>query len=207
MEKIGVFGGTFNPPHTGHLHIAESFAKEYNLSKVLIIPTYIPPHKESPHLVSSNSRLEMCGYTFTDDVFEISDLEIKRRGKSYTYDTVKELKSLYPNADLFFLVGDDMLMSLHTWRRPQNILKMCTIVASTRCDEVTVKNLQDYAESNFPDEMHAGKIRFLKTKPVEISSTAIRSMLENGEPADEFLTADTLKYIVSRGLYNAGTQR
>lgn len=206
MEKIGVFGGTFNPPHLGHLHIAKSFAKEYNLSKVLIIPTYIPPHKTSPHLAGTDERLEMCRRTFADDFFEVSDIEIERRGKSYTYDTLKELQGFYPGAQFFFLVGDDMLTSLHTWNRPKNILGMCTIVASTRCDEMTLNQLREYSEEYFPDELSLGKIQFLRTKPIEISSTEIRNRIEMHESASEFLTEETLKYIISRGLYDAGTQ-
>ena len=206
MEKIGVFGGTFNPPHLGHLHIAKSFAKEYNLSKVLIIPTYIPPHKTSPHLAGTDDRLEMCRRTFADDFFEVSDIEIERRGKSYTYDTLKELQGFYTGAQFFFLVGDDMLTSLHTWNRPKDILGMCTIVASTRCDEMTVNQLREYSEEYFPDKLALGKIQFLKTKPIEISSTEIRSRIEMHESASEFLTEETLKYIISRGLYDAGTQ-
>lgn len=206
MEKIGVFGGTFNPPHLGHLHIAKSFAKEYNLSKVLIIPTYIPPHKTSPHLAGTDDRLEMCRRTFTDDFFEVSDIEIERRGKSYTYDTLKELQGFYPGAQFFFLVGDDMLTSLHTWNRPKDILGMCTIVASTRCDEMTVNQLREYSEEYFPDELALGKIQFLRTRPIEISSTEIRNRIEMHESANEFLTEETLKYIISRGLYDAGTQ-
>lgn len=206
MEKIGVFGGTFNPPHLGHLHIAGSFAKEYNLSKVLIIPTYIPPHKESPLLASSEARLKMCRETFTDDFFEVSELEILRQGKSYTYDTVKELRTLYPDAQIFFLVGDDMLTSFHEWKRPKDILKLCTVVASTRCDEISVKQLKRYAEEYFPEELSAGKIKFLETKPIEISSTEIRNKIEKGEDVKDFLSAGTLKYIITGGLYNAGTQ-
>ena len=203
MEKIGVFGGTFNPPHFGHLHIAKCFAKEYNLSKVLIIPTYIPPHKTSPHLAATDERLEMCRRTFEDEMFEVSDIEIERRGKSYTYDTLKELQDFYPKAQLFFLVGDDMLTSLHTWHRPKEILSLCTIVASTRCDEITIKRLKEYSEEYFPKELALGKIQFLKAKPIEISSTEIRNRIEKHESASEFLTEGTLKYIISRGLYDA----
>ena len=148
----------------------------------------------------------MCRETFTDDFFEVSELEILRRGKSYTYDTVKELRTLYPDAQIFFLVGDDMLTSLHEWRRPKDILKLCTVVASTRRDEISVKQLKKYAEEYFQEELSAGKIKFLETKPIEISSTEIRNKIEKGKDVKDFLSAGTLKYIITGGLYNAGTQ-
>ena len=98
MAAIGVFGGTFNPPHLGHLRLVRRFADRLSMSKVLIIPTYMPPHKQTGELASKEDRLNMCRLMFScDDRFKVSSIETDRGGKSYTYDTLKELKGLYPN--------------------------------------------------------------------------------------------------------------
>ncbi|MBQ3897887.1 MAG: nicotinate-nucleotide adenylyltransferase [Clostridia bacterium] len=201
MEKIGIFGGTFNPPHVGHLNIARTFAAEYGLDRVLIIPTYVPPHKASPGLAPAAARVEMCRRTFTDPVFEVSAIEIDRKGKSYTYDTLRQLKGMYRCAKFYFLCGDDMLMSLHRWYRPEGILKYCTVVASVRSDKLDLSDLEAYAKEFFPAKYRCGRIRFMPIKPLELSSTEIRTKIKNGESIEGLVTKDTFDFITSEGLY------
>ena len=109
--KIGVFGGTFNPPHEGHKKLALEFMSRLSLDLLLIVPTYIPPHKLSDFLADGADRLEMCRLTFLPlgEKVSVSDMELRRHGKSYTVDTLRELKERYPKDELLFLMGSDML--------------------------------------------------------------------------------------------------
>lgn len=203
MQRIGIFGGTFNPPHIGHLNIANEFIREYSLSKVFIIPTYIPPHKESPNLASADARMEMCELTFSDKIFEVSDIEIIRKGKSYTYDTLCELTRLYTDAQFYFLIGDDMLLTFHEWKNPMGILDLCTVVAALRHKELTEEKLIEYISTHYPDEYKCGKFELLHIEPLELSSTEVREKAANGEAIEGLVTQSTFEYIKNRGLYHA----
>ena len=199
--KIGIFGGTFNPPHIGHLNIAEGVLKEFELSKVLIIPTYVPPHKISPSLASVEDRLKMCELTFSDEAFEISEIESQRKGKSYSVDTLTELGQIYPDADFYFLVGDDMLLTLHTWRNPEHILEMCKMVSTIRSDSYTISDLEEYAKAYFPKAYENDRFEFMYVPPIELSSTDIRERVESGEDIKDMVTDAVRDYIFARGIY------
>ncbi len=201
MEKIGIFGGTYNPPHVGHLNIVSKFVEDYELDRVLIIPTFVPPHKSAPDLASSEDRIEMCKRTFRDPIYEVSAVEIDRQGKSYTYDTLRELKGMYKKAEFFFLCGDDMLMSLHTWYKPARILDLTTIVAAVRSNAYTNEDLEAYAIKHFPAEFQEGKIKLMPIEPLELSSSSIREKRKNGESIEGLVTDETLEFINDGGLY------
>ena len=202
MKRIGIFGGTYNPPHIGHLNIVNDFISKYNLDKVLIIPTYIPPHKTSAYLVSCEDRMEMCKRTFKDDIFEVSSLEIERQGKSYTVDTLKELIEKNQDSEFFLLIGDDMLTTFHEWRKPKEILKMCTVVSAIRSNSLSTQALIDYAEKNYPTEYKNGKFKFLYMEPIKLSSTEIRKKIASGESIKGLVSPEAYEYIESRGLYH-----
>lgn len=201
MRRIGIFGGTFNPPHNGHRNIAKTFAKAYDLEKVLIIPTYIPPHKVAPDLASGEDRLKMCELVFKDDVFEVSDIEVLRGGRSYTYITLEELHEVYEDTEFYFLVGDDMLLYLNNWAEPKRVLELCKLTSTIRSNECSVETLRDFAKTNYPEEYEAGRFEFFEIDPLAMSSTEIRTKLKNGESVDNFIEPETLSYIESRGLY------
>ena len=110
MGNIAIYGGSFDPPHKGHKLLAENLAKECNADKVIVIPAYSSPFKDGT-IANSTDRLTMCRHTFTDPIFEISSIEINREGKSYTVDTIRDLKKYYPNDNLFLFMGDDMFLS------------------------------------------------------------------------------------------------
>ncbi len=193
--KIGVFGGSFNPPHKGHLRLAAESAKAAGLDKVIIIPSCIPPHKSSGALVSAEDRLNMCRLAFDSPLFEVSSIELDRGDKSYTYDTLKQLKEIYPADELYFIVGSDMLSSFTQWFRWEDILSMCTLLASSREEGFT----PDF--SAYTDEQKQ-KIRFTDIIPFEISSTQIRILLKSNMPCDEFLDERVAEYIRSHGLFD-----
>lgn len=191
MKKIGVFGGTFNPPHLGHLKLAQSFADELGLSEVRIIPSYVPPHKQATDLASGDDRLKMCRLTFSGDSrFRVSDIEIKRGGKSYTYDTLTAIKNEEPDTEIYMFVGSDMLNSFDKWYRYEDILKLCILCACVRSRDDVLSEKFDYIKIDF--------------EPIDISSTEIRRMIKDGEGAENYLATQVSEYIKERRLYIEG---
>jgi nicotinate-nucleotide adenylyltransferase len=131
--KIGIFGGSFNPPHIGHLIAADSVLEQLRLDKVLFIPASIPPHKKAERILDAHHRLLMVEYAIRDNPrFELSDLEIQRGGLSYTVDTLRTIAETMPGANLHLLLGSDMLMDFPAWRSPDEILVLAELVALTR---------------------------------------------------------------------------
>ena len=197
----GIFGGSFNPPHLGHLHLAETFKQNMNLERIIILPAGIPPHKSAPDLVSGEDRVEMCERTFLAEEFEVSSLEIERKGKSYTFDTLKEIKKITGDDDLFLLIGDDMLFSFHEWKNPNEILSLATVVAGVRDIDENSASLREYAENFFPEEYKKNRFYFMEMEPFPVSSTAIREMVKKGESLKGLVTEETSEYILKRGFY------
>lgn len=194
--KIGVFGGTFNPVHLGHVNLAKNFKEELKLDKLIVIPTGTPPHKEANKTVSDEDRLNMCRLGF-ENIAQVSDMEIKREGKSYTVLTLEELKKEYPNDDIYFLVGSDMLLSFTRWYRWEDILNMCTLCATDRDNTETCRNA---------DSELFKKIIFCDFPKFVVSSSEVREKIENKEDVTKLLTPEVLKYIKEKGLYNANNR-
>lgn len=193
--RIGIFGGTFNPPHQGHKKLALEFMSRLSLDLMMIIPTYTPPHKEAPDLASGEDRLNMCKICFGEDYFEVSDIELQRKGKSYTVNTLQQIKEQHPEDDLFFIMGSDMLLTFHSWREPEEILNLATVCAATRENGLT-QELRNYVDKKYPDRKSRFKI--FDFIPVEVSSTQIRdSLTEN----DDLISPEVEKYILEKGLY------
>lgn len=190
--RIGIFGGTFNPPHKGHRHIAEDFREQMAaiglpLDKVLIIPTYVPPHKAAPDLASGEDRLAMCRLCF-EEGFEVSDLEIRREGASYTWMTLEDLHEQYDEVDpetgettpaeLYFVMGDDMLLYLPQWKYPERVLDGAVLVSTIRSHECSVDELRDFAKTHYPDQYAAGRFLFFESEPFPVSSTEVRALVK-----------------------------
>ena len=129
MERIGIYGGTFNPPHIGHMQAAKSAITALNLTKLLLIPDRVAPHKVIPSdSPDPQQRLEMLRIAAADcPQMEVSELELNREGPSYTYETILTLKELYPEAELVLLMGTDMFLSFHSWKNPQIILENASL--------------------------------------------------------------------------------
>ena len=197
--RIGIYGGTFNPPHKGHTRLAEAMLRDAELDKILIIPAGIPPHKESPDLADDKTRLAMCTLAFSESCFEISDIELKRDGKSYTVDTLKHYYS--EDSQLYLLCGTDMLLSFHKWYRYEDILSLCTLCVISREDEKTAKVLTDYARDVLKRDVEKGEIIISHSAPVELSSTLIRDKISRGEDVSAYLEKRTYEFIKEKGLY------
>ncbi len=197
--RIGIYGGTFNPPHLGHKRLAEEVLKTLELDKILIIPTSTPPHKKGSDLVSENHRLNMCRLTFGSDRYEVSDMEIRRKGKSYTIDTVTQLRAEYPDDELFLIIGSDMLLSFDKWYRYKEILSLVTLCVATREKDISAQNLLSYAESVL--KLNKEDIIILPIDAFVCSSTEVREQIRAGENAGEFLLKETQDYIKENGIY------
>ncbi len=194
--RLGIYGGTFSPPHKGHIEAAEAFVKEMRLDKLLIIPTFIPPHKAASEEASPEYRLEMCRLAFSHiPNTEISDMEIKRGGKSYTYLTLEELKS--EDNELFFLCGTDMILTFDQWKNYEYIFKLATICYARReCDG---KNTEKIEEKIRQYEKIGANIIKISHNVTEVSSTEIRESFDIKD--NPFLTPEVSEYIRNFGLY------
>ncbi len=208
MPKVGIFGGTFNPPHLGHRNIAEGFLERCDLDEMLIIPSYTPPHKEAKDLASGEERLAMCEMTFRGLPANVDAIELERKGTSYTVDTLRLLKERYgEDGELYFLMGDDMLLYLDKWVRPHEILELATVVSAVRSTSCTLSTLEGYAKNTFPEEYASGRFLFYEIPPFPVSSTEVRENLGEGRSVTGLVAPDVERYIKDRGLYHDRAER
>ena len=196
MKKIAIYGGSFDPPHKGHKLLAENLASVCGAEKVIIIPTALSPFKNSSS-ATAEDRLDMCKLFFKEDLFQISDVEIKRGGKSYTVDTLTQIKEENPEAELFLFMGDDMLLSFDKWYCYQEILRLATIVCACRTENLEeLQNMKSFVKNVLKAEE---RVIICESVPFEISSTEIRSSLKDGE--NKGLSEEIYNYIAAKGLY------
>ena len=199
MSKIGVFGGTFNPIHNGHVSLGVYCKDELSLDKLMLIPTYTPPHKSSSELAEEEHRVNMCKLaTGQYGYFEVSDIEIERKGKSYTYETLNSLKKIYTEDELYLIVGADMFLTLDKWKNPQSIFKNATIVAVPRNDD-DKNDLVYYYESTI--KKLGAKAIVLENPVVQVSSTYIRENIDNYQLIKSLIDSNVYEYIVKNKLY------
>lgn len=202
MERIGIYGGTFNPPHIGHIQAAKQAVKTLQLDKLLLIPDRVAPHKEIPdNSPSPWQRLDMLRIAAGQDpALEVSDIELNREGPSYTCETVAQLKECYPQAELVVLMGTDMFLSFPSWHCPQKILAGAALAVAYRGDR---QERQEVARMQRQLESQGAKVYLLENQVTEISSTQLRRMLAFG-CADSFLSPGVGDYIRQNGLYDTG---
>ena len=199
MERIGIYGGTFNPPHIGHIQAAKQAVTALGLTRLLIIPDRIAPHKAMPvNSPTPQQRLDMLRISTADCAkIEVSDIELKREGVSYTYETVLQLKEQYPDAELVLLMGTDMFLSFHTWKHPEIILKNAALGVFYRGE----KGEKAAIEAKKAEMKRQGaKIKLVKNEVINISSTQMRRLLAFQCP-DAFLCDGVGEYIRKNGLY------
>ncbi len=200
MERIGIYGGAFNPPHIGHVRAAQYALEALCLSKLLVIPTCVSPHKQAPDgSADPRHRLEMLRLCFAETpTIEVSDLELQRGGSSYTYETVAQVRALYPEAELVLFMGTDMFLSFHNWRYPEKILAHTSLAVFYRGQ----KDEQDLIRQQTQKLEEAGAKIYLVENPLNvISSTDLRRMLVF-HCADAFLEKSVLRYIHENNLYS-----
>lgn len=202
MAKIGIFGGSFNPPHPGHVLAMEEFQKALSLDRILVIPAGIPPHKElTPQTPSPEDRLEMTRLAVASLPYaEVCDLELKRQGASYTADTLRLLRQRFAKDELFLLMGTDMFLSFDRWYRPEYIASQATLAVAHR-DADNLNRLQAWQEKLRADyQCHSCLI---SNTYLPHSSTSVRALLAF-DCAESYVDPAVLAYIKERGLYYTG---
>lgn len=202
--KIGILGGTFNPPHYGHIQLGKDFSKRLCLDKVLVIPNKVPTHKRVEFLPDREDRLNMCRIAFNDPIFEISTIEMDREKDSYTFFTLEQLEEVYPDSQFYLFIGSDMFLSFHKWYKHKEILQKCTLCVETRQDEITINTLRKYAFETlgvYIKDLTAKNVIISPVSPFEVSSTEIRENIKNEKSVYSFLPPAIIDYIESRGLY------
>ncbi|MBI4546345.1 MAG: nicotinate-nucleotide adenylyltransferase [Ignavibacteriae bacterium] len=190
--NLGIFGGTFNPPHMGHLIVAESVRDQLHFDKILFIPSATPPNKNDPAMPDGARRLEMTQLAIDGNSdFEVSDIEIRRRGISYSVDTMKALTELYPKASLSLIIGADNFLEFQTWKSPNEILTLAEVVVISRpgFDAHSVKS-----------EL-ARLVRFVNVPQIGISGTDIRRRAKLGRSIRYLVPQQVEEYIMFHSLY------
>lgn len=189
MKRVGILGGTFDPPHFGHLMIAEIVREELQLEEVWFMPTNQPPHKKNA-MTNGQKRLKMLKLATEDHLFfKVNDIEIKREGKSYTFDTMQLLKSEYPNIEFYFIIGADMVEYLPRWSRIDELMTFVKFVGVNR---------EDFGrETPYP-------VIHVDVPMISISSTLIRHRIKNGQTVRYLLPDDIYSFIKENHLYGNG---
>ncbi len=199
MKRLGILGGTFNPPHNGHIYIAEQARLALDLDRVIFIPCGNPPHKAVEGDVEAQRRLDMTALAIKDyPSFEICDIEIKSSEKSYTAKTLKLMKKRYPDCKLYFIVGGDSLDYMDEWYRPEKIFSLAEIIAVSRkgieCDTARAK-------AGLYRQRYNAKIVLVEVEPINISSSEIRDSIRLGKDVCPFVSQEVLEYIKTNGIY------
>jgi nicotinate-nucleotide adenylyltransferase len=190
-QRIGILGGTFNPIHLGHLLIAQDAVEAARLDRVLFIPTATPPHKKLEGGVSAAHRLKMVRLAIAgDDRFAADDLEIRRGGKSYSVDTLTELKRRYPRADFYFIVGADSLSELQLWRDARRLVKLCRFIAVRRP-----------GFHGRPARLPGLRYQWLEAHPCGVASREIRARTGRGQSIRYLVPEAVARYIQKQKLY------
>ena len=196
--KIGILGGTFNPVHNAHIYLAKQCQKLLALDKVILIPTFIPPHKRVDEMADAKLRLEMCNLAVQNiQGFEVCDFEIRRADVSYSLITLEYLHEEYPNAELCFLMGTDMFLTVQDWHEPRGIFALATLCACAR-EEGEYEKLLIHRSSL---QAMGAKCELLKIPPMPMSSTEIRTMLKQNKNTQEYIDENVDKFIREHKLY------
>ena len=216
--KVGIFGGTFNPVHYGHLRAAEEVRLRLGFDKVLFIPSGTPPLK-TKDIASASHRFEMVRLAILDNpFFEISDIETRRRGKSYTVRTIEELKEAYPGREFYLVLGIDAFLDLPNWWDPDRLAALSNFVIISRpgfrfadlrlspylkkTDHRVLMELDDAKKDSYPIVLKSGKEgTLMRTTPLGISATDVRNYIKEGESVKYLLPAEVQSFIIRNKLF------
>lgn len=196
MEKkrIGLFGGTFNPIHCGHVKAAESVQNIFSFDRILFIPSYLPPHKESGDVASAAHRLKMVELALASfDRFFPSSVEIDARGTSYSILTLNKIKEMFPQTEAFFLLGIDAFLEIETWKDYEDVLKQCSFVVMNR-PGFRLSEAKDILTEKY-------KIYLLSINTLDISSSKVRERIRKNQPIEGLVPENVENYIKERRLY------
>lgn len=199
--RVAVFGGSFDPVHKEHIALAKAAIKSLALDELFVMPAFAPPHKKGKILLADKDRFEMCRLAFADDKkITVSDYEISQKGTSYTYLTCRYFRSLYPTAEIYWLVGTDMLRDFPTWKEPQDILKNVTLAVCARNENADwLQSAQEDFEKRF-----GTRFAVIDYNGADVSSTQIRVLASSGADKDKlmaYLPEKVAAYVQENGLY------
>ncbi len=195
MARIGILGGSFNPPHLAHLVCASEAASQLALHRVLLAPVALPPHKQPEHDPGPQERLELCRLAVAgDERLDVCDLEVRRGGPSYTVDTLRELHAQTPEDDLTFIVGGDIALGLPSWREPRAVLGLATLAVAERAGTAS-EDVAERLRASFPD---APRPVFFEMPRLDISSSQIRRRVADGRSI-RYLVPDAVAERIARG--------
>ena len=196
--RLGILGGTFNPPHLGHLVCAQEAHSQLGLDRVLFVPARIPPHKPVEHEPGPEHRLEMCRLAVAGDArFAVSDMELQREGPSFTLDTLKSLSTRTSQDELVLILGGDIAAGLTEWHEPEQVLALATVAIAER--RGTPRDEVDRTLAQLPG---GDRARFFAMPRIGISSTMLRRRVSAGEPIRYFAPDPVEGYIQRHGLYS-----
>jgi nicotinate-nucleotide adenylyltransferase len=203
-RSVGILGGTFNPPHLGHVALARTARRELQLERVLLVPARLPPHKpggeEDP---GAEHRLRMCRLAVEGLAgLSVSAVEIERDGPSYTVDTLNELNASHPDTELTLILGADIASTLPAWREPARLLELARVAVAPRVG-TPPQSVLDALAAVPAGGRAAARVSFLEMEPVAISSSAVRARVAAGEPIEQLVTDAVAAYIAEHHLYRA----
>lgn len=194
-----MFGGSFNPIHNGHIKLVETMTEHFSLDKVYVVPTFLTPLKDSSHLASAIDRLSMCRLAFSDnDKVEVSSIEVDRRGKSYTVDTLNELEEAEPGCELYLIVGADSFLQLPLWHQIEEIFRRSRIITISR-DEIDSDEL--IATADEYRRRYNAECDIIRMPVSEISSTIVRNSVRDRKDISGYVPSCVLEYIKNNKLY------
>jgi len=211
--KIGLFGGTFDPVHLGHLRVAEEIREQFGLEKIIFIPAHLPPHKKNA-VAQADHRYEMVRMAIADNpYFAVSNIELRRQGNSYSFDTIGHFSREYgPDGELFFIMGVDAFREIHTWKQYPEFFSLCNFVVMSRpgsYEPEPEKNIPgDFAamctfnhEGRFYEHQSGRRTYFCRISLLDISSTGVRQAVREGRSVKYLVPDSVAGYILRHNLY------
>ncbi len=199
MQRLGIFGGTFNPPHKGHIYVAKQAMQLARLDKILFVPCGNPPHKAVEGNVEAVKRLEMTRRAIENiPEFEICDIELKTNQKSYTAKTLERLRTIYPDKRLCFVVGGDSLRDLESWYHPERIFALAEIIAVSRKD---VDKTEAQFMTDYYCREYGAKVCLIEVDTMDISSSEIRDRIKKGLDVSDLIQDEVFEFIKENEIY------
>lgn len=195
--KIGVFGGAFNPVHNGHINLAQKFISLLDLDRLIVVPTAFPPHRSGLDFAPAQARLDMLNAAFSgNEKIIVSDIEFHRSEKSYTYDTVMQLKKIYPEADFYLIVGQDQFLKFREWHNYSMLMNEVVLCTAAR-ERVRAGQLRSFADKH----LSPGHVCIAGFEPVIVSGSEIRDKIKKNIDISGLVPKRVLDYIIEKGLY------
>lgn len=200
MKKIGILGGTFNPIHIGHLLLAQYALEQAELDKILLMPSGQSYMKKDIYILPAAERLKLTELSVQGQpCFEVSDMEIRRGGYTYTYETLESLREEHPQDQFYFIIGADCLYSIEKWKKPEKIFAACTILSAVR-EDMDMERLKEQAAHL--KLQYEADIRLLQFPRIDISSSEIRDRVRQGKSIRHMVPFKVEKYILEKQVYN-----